>query len=106
VTRLEQVRTSTKTIATMLAFGAALTIGAGGCVVRGQAEANAAPIADSPHKANPGLGQHRLDLMDADDAESTPEVGTELYITTPGSTYRMNPGIGQHRIDAFEIERP
>jgi hypothetical protein len=106
VTRQEQVLRSTKTIATMLALGAALTISAAGCVVRGQAEGQGAPISDSPRNPNPGLGQHRLDSMDASDPESTPQIGTALHITIPESTHRVNPAIGQHRIDAYELERP
>jgi len=106
VIRQRHGRISAKAIAAVLTLGAALTISAGGCVVRGQAEAQAAPFSDPPRNANPGIGQHRLDSMDASDPEPASAAGLTGEITTSESARRVNPGIGQHRLEAYDIDRP
>jgi len=100
-----QVRITAKTIAAMLVLGAALTLGgAAGYVVRGQVEAQAAPT--SPRIVNPGIGQHRLDSMDASDPEPGSAADRTGTITTTESTRMVNPGIGQHRLEDYDIDRP
>jgi hypothetical protein len=101
-----QVRITAKTIAAMLVLGAALTLGgAAGYVLRGQVEAQAA-APTSPRIVNPGIGQHRLDSMDASDPEPGSPTDRTGRITTTESTRMVNPGIGQHRLEAYNIDRP
>jgi len=102
-----QVRITAMTIAAMLVLGAALTLGgAAGYVVRGQVEAQAAPTSNSSRVVNPGIGQHRLDAMDASDPEPGSPADRTGTITTTESTRIVNPGIGQHRLEDYDIDRP
>lgn len=104
----QQVRISTTAIAATLALGTALTIGGmAGYAVRGLAQPQSAVTSESRHIVNPGIGQHRLDALDAPDADElqpAPQDGNRADSTTSESNHVVKPGICLHRLDALDAE--
>ena len=56
---------------------------------------------------NPGLGQHRLDGLDAGDPAAigpAPQDENRRDATNSEPNHMLNPGLGQHRLDRLDAE--
>lgn len=104
----QQIRIGTTAIAATLTLGAALTLGGMvGYAVRGLAAQQSATTTESRHIVNPGLGQHRLDGLDAPDREAlqpAPQDENRGEATTSEPNHILNPGLGQHRLDGLDAD--